>query len=121
MAGARPVAEASENARLATALASPLPPTLAHLSPPAWYIPPMSITALYKALLEANVSEETAERAVEGLISANEAATKTDVAGLKADMAELKADMAELKVDMLRWNIVIAGVIIAAVGLIVKL
>ncbi len=50
----------------------------------------MSTTALYKALLEANVSEESAEKAVEGLISASEAATKTDIAELKIDMAELK-------------------------------
>ncbi len=94
----------------------------------------MRITALYKALLEANVSETSAEKAVEGLISAGEAATKADMAkvetGLKgtatkADLAKLEAKLemalAELKADMLRWNIIIAGVIIAAMGLIVRL
>ncbi len=51
----------------------------------------MSTTALYKALLEAKVSEETAEKAVEGLVSANEAATK--------------ADIAELEIRMVKWNV----------------
>ncbi len=48
----------------------------------------MSTTALYKALLEANVSEVSAERAVEGLGSAGEAATKTDTAELRTDIAK---------------------------------
>ncbi len=57
----------------------------------------MSTTALYKALLEAKVSEKTAERAVEGLAFADNIATKADLAGLKTVVAELKAVVAELK------------------------
>ena len=152
----------------------------------------MSTTALYKALLEAKVSEKTAERAVEGLAFADNIATTTDLAGLKtvvarleaelkavlkekatkadiarledkleekatkADLAKLEArledklkekasktDLAELEMrmttkmaeletkltaqmsaletKMLRWNITLAGIIIAAVALIEKL
>ena len=43
----------------------------------------MSTTALYKALIEAHVSEDTAERAVEGLAYTREVATKTDLVELK--------------------------------------
>ncbi len=72
----------------------------------------MSTTALYKALLEANVSEASAEKAAEGLISANEAATK-------ADIAALRTDIAKMEVRLIKWNIataiVVVGVIIAVV------
>ena len=108
----------------------------------------MSTTALYQALIEAGTPKETAEKAVEGLLPAGEVATKTDLAELKtntgrletelrstatkADMAELKTDMAELKTELktdmaemenrlIRWLITTAAVVIAAVGLIVKL
>ena len=78
----------------------------------------MSTTALYKALLEANVSEKTAERAVEGLAFADNIATTTDLAKLgavitrledklkekatKADIARLEADLAGLKTVVAR-------------------
>ncbi len=82
----------------------------------------MSATALDKALLEAKVSEETAEKAVEGLAVAHDVATKTDVAELRT---ELKTDIAELEVRLVKWNIATnvatAGLIIAAVGLMIKL
>ena len=57
----------------------------------------MSTTALYKALIEAHVSEDTAERAVEGLAYAREVATKTDLVELKT---ELKQDIGELRVEL---------------------
>ncbi len=59
----------------------------------------MSATALYRALLEAKVSEETAEKAVEGLVSANEAATKTEIAELRASANEAatKTEVVELR------------------------
>ena len=58
----------------------------------------MSTTALYKALLEAKVSEKTAERAVEGLAFADNIATTTDLAGLKTVITRLEAGLkAELK------------------------
>ena len=91
----------------------------------------MSTTALYKALLEANVSEKTAERAVEGLAFADNIATTTDLAGLKtvitrleaelkaalkekatkADIAELKAALKEkaTKADLARLEADLAG------------
>ncbi len=67
----------------------------------------MSTTALYKALIEAHVSEDTAERAVEGLAYAREVATKTDLAELKTELkqdiselrAEFKQDIGELRVE----------------------
>ena len=72
----------------------------------------MSTTALYRALLEAGTSEETAERAVEGLAHTDEAATK-------ADVAELRNEMAALEVRLIKWNIATAiaasGVVIAAI------
>ena len=115
----------------------------------------MSTTALYKALIEAHVSEDTAERAVEGLGSPADAATKTDLAELETRIvgqiagqiaasetkmtaqmtgqiaaSEMKmteriaalemkitAQIAELEMRMQRWNIILASVIIAAVGL----
>ena len=49
----------------------------------------MSTTALYKALIEAHVSEDTAERAVEGLACAREVATKTDLVELKTELRQL--------------------------------
>jgi len=70
----------------------------------------MSTTAMYKALIEAEVSEETAERAVEGLHFAGEVATKAD---LKAEIAALEARMT--------WRLVLAsGFIIGAVGLMLR-
>ena len=53
----------------------------------------MSTTALYKALLEAKVSEKTAERAVEGLAFADNIATTTDLAGLKTVITRLEAEL----------------------------
>ncbi len=91
----------------------------------------MSTTALYKALLEANVSEKTAERAVEGLAFADNIATTTDLAKLgavitrleaelkaalkekatKADIAGLKAELKEkaTKADIARLEADLAG------------
>ena len=94
----------------------------------------MSTTALYQALIEAGTPKETAEKAVEGLLPGGEVATKTDLADLKTDTKRLetelrstatKADIAELEVRFVRWlvttTITTAAVVIAAVGLIVKL
>ncbi len=91
----------------------------------------MSATALYKALIEANVSDETAEKAVEDLPVARDAATKSDVANVRADIAEGRADtakvrteVAQLEVRMVKWQVAIhgafAGLIIAAMGLMIK-
>ncbi len=72
----------------------------------------MSATALYKALIEAKVSEETAEKAVEDMEFARDVATKADIAQLRAEIAGSEARMA-------KWNIALhiafAGLIIAAI------
>ncbi len=77
----------------------------------------MSATALYKALLEAKVSEESAEKAVEGLAVARDVATKTDI-------AEVRTEIAELGFKLVRWGaaaIFTSTVLtIAAVGLMIK-
>ena len=74
----------------------------------------MNNTAMYKALIEAGVSADLAGRAVDTLPIANELATK-------ADVVEVKADIAKLETRMLRWNIILTGGIITAVGMVVKL
>ncbi len=61
----------------------------------------MSTTALYKALIHANVPEELAEKAVESLPHASEMLTKADLRDFatKADLKDFatKADLAEIK------------------------
>ena len=52
---------------------------------------------MYKALVEAGTSEDTAKQAVEDLPSGGELATKSDLAQLGA---RLGADIAQLKVDI---------------------
>ena len=61
----------------------------------------MNATALYKALIEAGASEDTAERAVEGLPLGGELATKSDLAQLGA---RLDTDIAQLEVR-LTWRL----------------
>lgn len=71
---------------------------------------------MYKALIEAKVSEETAERAVEGL-HFGEVATGADMKLLRADM---KSEIAALEARM-TWRLVLAsGFIIGAVGLMLR-
>ena len=84
----------------------------------------MNTTELYKALLEANVSEETAKRAVEGLAFADNIATTTDldglkivIAGLKIVITKLEAELkAALKEKATTTDIVILGIVIAGLG-----
>ena len=69
----------------------------------------MSATALYKALVEAGTSEDTAERAVEDLPFGGELATKSDLAQLEvrlgADIAQLKVDITQLKVGITQLEV----------------
>ncbi len=60
----------------------------------------MSATTLYKALIEAKVSEETAEKAVEYLPVARDVATKSDIAEVRADIAGGRADTAEVRTEV---------------------
>ena len=82
----------------------------------------MSTTALYKALVDAGANEELAERAVENLPPVSELVTKSELkAGLAELRADLKTDMAALESGLFRWNLILAGVTIAAIGLLIKL
>jgi len=72
---------------------------------------------MHKALIEAKVYEETAERAVEGLHFIGEAATSAD---LKALLADMKSEIAALEARM-TWRLALAsGFIIGAVGLMLR-
>ena len=98
---------------------------------------------VYDAFVDAGASEEKATLAACAVLpSADEAATKTDITllssaierleeamkaaitGLKKDNERLKADtkaaIAESKVDLLKWIAAMLGVVVAAIGLIVK-
>ena len=80
-------------------------------------------TPLYKALLDAGASEERAERPLRTCPPGGELATKTDIVrlGTRLDETATKAEMAAPETRLLRWNVILASIIIAAVGLVVKL
>lgn len=62
----------------------------------------MSSTALYKALIEAGTSNESATVAANDVIQVSQLpqlATKADIAATKADIAATKADIAILRSD----------------------
>ncbi len=63
----------------------------------------MSTTALYKALIQAGASEDTAERAVEDLAHTDDVATK--------------ADLAKLEIRLIKWIVAATALIISAMGL----
>ncbi len=81
----------------------------------------MSTTAPYKALVGAGSSKELAERTVKSVAHTDKVAAKADWGKLHIENTVTKTDLAELKAEILRWNVVIANVIIAAVGLITQL
>ena len=64
----------------------------------------LSVNELYKALIEAGVSEEKAEAAAKAVISREEA---------NFQLAS-KTDLANLKTDIIKWN---TGTLLAATGL----
>ena len=81
----------------------------------------MSTTVLYKALVEAGAPENLADKAAESLVYSDQVATKSDWALMKADLAMVKSSLAGLE-TRLTWRLSIAaGIVIGAVGLIVKL
>lgn len=85
----------------------------------------MSATALCDLLVKVGAAEEQAEEAVKDLGFSNEAATKTDLIELKSDvqggLSNLRVEISRLETKLLRWNIITAGVVIAAVSLITKM
>lgn len=108
----------------------------------------MSSTALYKALIEVGVSEDSATHAAEDIIQVSQLpqlATKTDIALLKSEVdsvrseiiilrSEVTADINSLRSDiavdianqetrLIKWMVgcgfLFAGVVIAGVGIVV--
>ena len=78
----------------------------------------MSGIALYNTLRKIpEVSEAEAKEAVVDITSSKEVATKADIAELKA---ETKADIAGLEIKLTKQMYAVAGIIIAAVGLMIK-
>lgn len=80
----------------------------------------MSSTALYKALVEAGASDESATVAVDDVIQASQLpqlATKNDILILKSDIANLET-------RHLKWMVasgfVFAGIVIAGVGVLMQ-
>ncbi len=73
----------------------------------------MSTIALYNALIKTGVPRDEAEKAVDGLISTDDAATKTDI-------AKLERDIAKLGFSLLVAMAVYTGVAIGAVALLIK-
>ncbi len=87
----------------------------------------MSATALYKALRYANVPEDVAEKAVEGLAVAGDVATKKDLAdfrtevvtkigGVEKEIGNVRTEIAQSEVRMGKWHIASVTLIIGAMG-----
>ena len=72
----------------------------------------MSATAMYRALVDAGANENLAKDAVENVVYAPEAATRSDIAEFRAatkiDLAEhreaTRSDIAELRVEMAEFK-----------------
>ena len=71
--------------------------------------------ALYNVLTKLGATPDEAEKAVSDVASSKEVATKADI----KDMAT-KADLAELETKLTKQMYAVAGIIIAAVGLMIK-
>ena len=70
----------------------------------------MSEIALYNVLTKMGATPEEAEKAIADIASSKDTVTKAD----------LRAAIAELKAEMLKQQLVVAVLIIAAVGLMIK-
>ena len=88
----------------------------------------MSSVPLYKAFIEAGVSEQSATKAAEDVIQVSQLpqlATKTDLLAVKTDIANLRTDMSNLETRLLKWMVgslfVFAGIIIAGVGILIQI
>ena len=85
----------------------------------------MSEIALYDTLRKIpEVSDAEAKEAVADIASSKEVATKADIAELKAEtkteIVRVEKTIAELETKLTRQMYAVAGVIIAAVGLMIK-
>ena len=81
----------------------------------------MSSVPLYKAFIEAGVSEQSASKAAEDVIQVSQLpqlATKTDLLAVKTDIANLE-------IRLIKWMVgslfVFAGIIIAGVGILIQI
>ena len=75
----------------------------------------MSDIALYNVLTKLGAKHEEAKEAVTGVASSKEVVTKADI----KDMAT-KRDLAELETRLVKQMYAAVGIIIAAVGLMIK-
>ena len=86
----------------------------------------MSEIALYNALTKLGLEPNEAKEAVTDITSAREVATKIDIKDMatKTDLAEIKTEIANLETRLTKliYAVVVinTGVIIAAVGLMIK-
>ena len=71
--------------------------------------------ALYNVLTKLGATSDEAQKAVADVASSKDVATKADI----KDMAT-KTDLAELETKLTKQMYVVAGIIIAAVGLMIK-
>ena len=79
----------------------------------------MSGIALYNVLTKLGATSEEAEKAVADVVNSKEVATKADIKDMatKSDLAELETRLTKLIYAVVAIN---TGVIIAAVGLMIK-
>ena len=61
----------------------------------------MNGTALYRALVEADESEERAKAAADSVVYAPEAATRSDVAAVEIKVAEVRTEIANTRTELL--------------------
>ena len=95
----------------------------------------MSSVPLYKAFIEAGVSEQSATKAVEDVIQVSQLpqlatktdllAVKTDLLAVKTEIANLRTDMAERETRLIKWMVgcgfLFAGINLAGVGILIQI
>ena len=77
----------------------------------------MSEIALYNVLTKLGAAPDEAKEAIADVMNSKEVATKAD---LTAEIAKLDKTIAKLETKLVKQTYAVAGVIIAAVGLMIK-
>ena len=77
----------------------------------------MSEIALYNVLTKLGAAPDEAKEAIADVMNSKEVATKAD---LTAGIAKLDKTIAKLETKLVKQTYAVAGVIIAAVGLMIK-
>ena len=84
----------------------------------------MSGIALYNALIKLGLDHEAAKEAVTDVASSKDTATKSDIKDMatKSDIKDMatKSDLANLEIRLTNRMYALAGIIIAAVGLMIR-